>query len=616
LALDVLAWPFAYGFIVAALLVPVCKLVAVKAGVVAHPRADRWHRQTIPLLGGVAIMGALLAGTVLTRVADNLAVPLGCVLAIFLVGLVDDFINLKASTKLIALIGVASALVFAGYRLNWLDSRTVDSLLTILWVVGLANAFNLLDNMDGLCAGTALIVATMMTIGLLTGVTREIAGDEINFLAVLAGAIAGFLVYNLPPASIFMGDSGSLLIGFALATFTLSYEGIRASRSDVLAVIAAPVFVLLLPIFDTTLVTVSRLLSGRSPARGGRDHSSHRLVAIGLSERRAVFLLWTLAGAGGAIGLTLRSAGDGLSLIAGSIFLVAMSLFAVYLARVRVYEDSDAARGRITPLVADFMYKRRVAEVLLDFCLISIAYYGAYRLRFEGGEYLKNFENFYTSLPLLLCAQLVAFFVVGVYRGVWHYFGLMDGVVIAKGVALGTAAAQLAILYIYHYFSYSRTVFLIYAVLLLTLAIVSRASFRLIGEFLQRQRTSGRRTVIYGAGENAHIALRELNANDPAAFRILGIIDDDPKIARMRVQGYSVLGDYSALKLLITTGSVDAVILTRHLLDVARLNELQRLCEAHEVAMLRLHIGLEEVSGPIHLVAESDAGAPRRDALR
>ena len=609
-----LVLPLLYGFIVAALLVPLCKRMAAKAGVVAHPRADRWHRQTIPLLGGVAIMGALVAGAAATGVAGHLAVPLGCAVAIFLVGLVDDVTTLKPSTKLIALIGVSAALVFAGYRLAWLESRTLDSLLTILWVVGLANAFNLLDNMDGLCAGTGLIAATMMTIGLLTGVTREIAGNEIQFLIVLVGAIAGFLIYNLPPASIFMGDSGSLLIGFTLATFTLSYEGIRASRSDVLAVIAAPVFVLLVPIFDTTLVTVSRLLSGRSPARGGRDHSSHRLVAIGLSERRAVFLLWTLAGAGGAIGLTLRAASDGLSVLVGLIFLVAMSLFAVYLARVRVYDESEVTRDRLTPLVADFMYKRRVAEVMLDFCLISIAYYGAYRLRFEGGEYLRNFENFYTSLPIVLGSQLVAFFVVGVYRGVWHYFGLLDGVVIAKGVVVGTAAAQLAILYIYSYASYSRTVFLIYAVLVLMLAIVSRASFRLIGEFMQRQRSSGRRAVIYGAAENAQIALRELNSRDATAFRILGIIDDDPKIARMRVQGYSVLGDYSALKLLISTGSIDAVILTRYLLDVTRLAELKELCEAHDVAMLRLHIGLEEVSGTA-LLMRGDS-PQRRDGTR
>ena len=142
-------------------------------------------------------------------------------------------------------------------------------------------------------------------------------------------SVAGFLVYNFPPASIFMGDSGALLLGFSLATLTLGHEGVRASRSDVLSIIAGPLFVLLIPIFDTTLVTVSRLLSGRSPAMGGRDHSSHRLVAMGLSERAAVMVLWALAAVGGAIGIALRSAGDGLSMAAGGLFLLAMCVFAV-----------------------------------------------------------------------------------------------------------------------------------------------------------------------------------------------------------------------------------------------------------------------------------------------
>jgi FlaA1/EpsC-like NDP-sugar epimerase len=148
------------------------------------------------------------------------------------------------------------------------------------------------------------------------------------------------------------------------------------------------------------------------------------------------------------------------------------------------------------------------------------------------------------------------------------------------------------------------------------LTMASRASFRLIGEFLQHQRTSGQRAVIYGAGENAQIVLRELNARDATVFRILGIIDDDPKIARMRVQGYSVLGDYSALKLLITTSSIDAVILTRHLLDVTRLAELKQICEANDVAILRLHIGLEEVSGRMPVVPSVENPPQRRDLAR
>lgn len=587
----------ALGFVLSAALLPLCKRLARRTGVVAHPRGDRWHRTTVPLLGGLAIAGALLIGSIVMGVASELAVPLVAALALSIVGLVDDVKSLNASTKLIAQIAVAAAVVFFGYRLQWLDSRMLDSLVTIVWVVGLSNALNLLDNMDGLCASISLVAALMLIAGLLTGVTAHLAGPQMTYLAVLAGAAAGFLVYNFPPASVFMGDTGSMLLGFTLAALTLSDEGVRGSRSDVLSIIAAPVFVLLIPIFDTALVTINRIFSGRSPARGGRDHSSHRLVALGLSERAAVLMLSLLAAIAGAIGILIRSVSGGISLLAGALFLLAMCLFAVYLSRLRVYEDGPEPRrfANITPLVANFMYKRRVAEVLLDFCLISIAYYAAYRLRFEGGEYLLNVENFYASLPVVLACQLIAFFIVGVYRGLWHYFGLLDGVTVVKGVVVGTAAAQLVILYLYHYFSYSRTVFLIYAVLVAALVVLSRASFRLMAEFIQRRRAGTRRAVIYGAGDNAGLAVRELQEHHHHSAKILGFIDDDPKAARVRVAGYSVLGGYAALEVLANTGSIDTVILSRHIHEASRLATIQDLCTRNGIQLLRLHVGVEEL---------------------
>src|SRR4051812_41782608 len=226
----------------------------------------------------------------------------------------------------------------------------------------------------------------------------------------------------------------------------------------------------MIPIFDTTLVTVSRLVSGRSAAQGGRDHSSHRLVAIGLSERRAVAVLWLLAAIGGAIGIAVDYLNRSWVSLAALLFLVAMALFAAYLAGIRVYDEADARvrERRLTPIVIDFMYKRRVAEVLLDFCLVAITYYAAYKLRFEDPEdFMRNFANFSRSLPVVLAAQLVAFFIVGVYRGTWRHFGMMDTVTVAKGVFVGAVSAQLVILYIYRFFSYSRTVFVIYGILLL-----------------------------------------------------------------------------------------------------------------------------------------------------
>src|SRR5688572_30480137 len=341
--------PVLIGLLLALILIPICRVIALRIGVVAHPRNDRWNRHTVPLLGGVGIALPVIGGALLTGAAPQLVVPLVAAFGVFAVGLVDDVLALKPATKLVAQIALASALVYFGFRLSWVESRLLNSVLTIMWVVGLTNAFNLLDNMDGLCGGIAFVVAAMILAGLVTGATRAEAGAQMTVLALLLGATGAFLMFNFPPASVFMGDSGALFLGFVLATLTLSPEGIRGSRTDVAAVVTGPVFVLLIPIFDTLLVTASRLLSGRSPAVGGRDHSSHRLVAIGLSERAAVMVLWALAAVGGIIGLALRNATEGLSLLLTALFLALMGLFAIFLTRVHVYEEQTAS-GTITPL--------------------------------------------------------------------------------------------------------------------------------------------------------------------------------------------------------------------------------------------------------------------------
>ncbi|HEX6164823.1 MAG TPA: MraY family glycosyltransferase [Vicinamibacterales bacterium] len=485
---EAIVQPFLIAFVLAVALVPLCRRLAFRVDLVAHPRDDRWHRTSIPMLGGIAIGLATFGGSFITGIASEVPVFLGAAMVIFAVGLVDDMLNLKPSTKLVVQLAMASVLVAFDFRLNWVESRLLDSGLTMVWIVGLTNAFNLLDNMDGLCAGTAVVVAMMMVAGLWTGVTRDIAGEEMAFLSLLAGAASGFLVYNFPPASIFMGDCGSLMLGFSLAAMALGSEGVRASRTDVLTVIVAPVFVLLIPIFDTTLVTAARILAGRSPAIGGRDHSSHRLVAIGLSERSAVFLLWGLAAMGGAIGLIVRNTTQGWSLIVGGLFLTLMGLFAVYLARVRVYDDRVAPpvrESRFTPLVNEFMHKRRVVEVIVDFVLIAAAYYFANRWRFDVEAYAANADNFYGSLPLVVSAQLVSFFVAGVYRGTWHYFVWRHAVTVLKGVALGVSGITLFVIALYDYTADPKMIFVYYAVLVTLFVIASRAALRLFGQLLR-----------------------------------------------------------------------------------------------------------------------------------
>ncbi len=583
------------AFAFSALLVPVCRVVACRLGYVCKPQPDRWHQQPTPLFGGVAIaMAVLLLAAVHVNLREIWVLALGGA-AIFIVGLTDDLIALKPYSKLVAQIALASLFVFFGYRLSWSDSLTLDALLTLVWIVGLTNAFNLLDNMDGLCGGIALIAGTTLlaTLVLRLGVT-----PDAQYLALLLGATAGFVLYNVHPASIFMGDAGSMFIGLNFAVLTLTTPAGGNGPSNILSIIAGPVLILLVPIFDTTLVTISRWRSGRSASQGGRDHSSHRLVAIGLSERAAVSVLWTLAALGGMLAVAVRGFNDEWSSVVAAIFILGMVIFAVYLAQVRVYENLDRETlqsGRVTPFALKLMHKRSIAEVLLDVWLVSIAYYAAYRLRFEGSEWASSFPLFLSSLPIVLGVQMVSLFAVGAYRGVWRHFGLMDGVVLARSVAIGTAASVCVIVYAYRFDSYSRAVFVIYAALLMLMLTGSRASFRLISEFVRRRRDAGNRLVIYGAGDGGSMAIRELLNTATGNFRMLGFIDDDPGKTRSRIHGYPILGGYPALESLVESGAVDTVVISTRVIDVDRLQRLRELCAANGVALSRLHFELHEL---------------------
>jgi UDP-GlcNAc:undecaprenyl-phosphate GlcNAc-1-phosphate transferase len=588
-----LALRFAVGVVAGLLVIPLVKILAVRIGCVAAPKADRWHRRSTPLLGGLAIAAVVLVGGLTVSPLQHVGLILACGAIVAAVGLIDDLISLKSSSKLIAEIMLASALVYSGHRLHWTGSLTLDVLVTLVWIVGITNALNLLDNMDGLCAGVGLIAGTALLVAL---VSNGAVPPEAHLLALLLGALTAFLVFNFHPASVFMGDTGSLFVGLMLSAVATGSASVDRNRADILSIVAAPVLVLLIPIFDTTLVTVSRVLSGRRPSQGGRDHSSHRLVALGLSERRAVGVLWILAGVGGLIGIAVRQfSADWTGLIAG-VFVLAMVIFAVYLADVRVYDRPPQSSPRdYTPMLVDFMYKRRFAEVLLDFCLVAIAYYAAYRLRFEGPDFVSFFPQFIRSLPVVIGIQLAALFAVGTYRATWRYFGLMDAVVLAKGTVGGTIAVVVVLLYVDRFANYSRSAFIIYGALLMLLLTGSRASFRLMGEFVAR-RAAGPRVVVYSGGIGQQLVVRGVMATLSSPSRLLGFIYDAPERTSGSIQGYPVLGGYPELLTLISAGSTDEVLVCVPDLEEGRLEELKQHCASCRVKLSQLRYNLELLS--------------------
>jgi len=613
-----IAAPFFLAFALSLGLVPLCRLAALRLSFVASPREDRWHRRPIALLGGVAIGASLLATTVTLGGAGKLGVLLTSAGIIFAMGLADDIWSLKPATKLVIEVAVASMFLYFGYRLNWVHSVTIDWMLTLVWIVGMTNAFNLLDNMDGLCAGIAVVAGGAFLAGAFPVAPGSPEFYAVRYLAALLGAVSGFLVYNVHPASIFMGDSGALLIGVSLAGLTLMLGTTMTGGRNVLSAVAVPVLVLLIPIFDTTLVTISRMLSDRPTSAGGRDHSSHRLVAIGLSERSAVMLLWLLAATGGAIGIALQRSETWWSIVA-VLFLIGMTMFAIYLGGIRVYENSDRAaleRGGLTPIVVDFVYKRRVAEVLLDCILVALSYYVAFRLKFDFIEFAANFVYFQRTLPVVVAVQLTALFAVGVYQGVWRHFGASDAVTVVRGAIAGTVISQLITLYLFRSEDSSRTVFVIYGIVLVLMIMGSRASFRVIGEALQRRRRTGRRVVIYGAGDGGALAARELVNDADNRVRIVGFVDDDGRKGRNRVRGYPVLGTFEKLSALIAAGEVDAVVLSARSIHASRVETLQSLCLKHSISLTRLHVTLEPLVQPDEDLALASARWPAAEGSR
>jgi UDP-GlcNAc:undecaprenyl-phosphate GlcNAc-1-phosphate transferase len=237
------------------------------------------------------------------------------------------------------------------------------------------------------------------------------------------------------------------------------------------------------------------------------------------------------------------------------------------------------------------MYKRRVGEVLLDVCLVVLAYYTAYRLRFEGAALAENYRSFLQALPVVVASQLVALFIVGGYRGAWHHFGMMDAVVCTKGVVLGTLVAEVILLSVYRFESYSRTLFVIYALLMLGALCASRASFRLLSEFVERRRAGADRCVIYGTGTASVATIREAFGDSP--LRVLGFVDDDPHHRHLRLGGYVVLGGFETLLRMIEKHEVDSVVLNTRIIDVDRLKALERVCQEHDIELMRLDINLK-----------------------
>jgi UDP-GlcNAc:undecaprenyl-phosphate GlcNAc-1-phosphate transferase len=578
-------------------LTPVVRRLARRWGFVAKPKIDRWHKKPTAMMGGVGIwMAVVVTYIALVPHTGQGWVVIGAASFLFLVGLVDDLLSIKPYQKLIGQVIGAAIVVNYGLVLPWTRSLPANMVITIFWLIGITNAVNLLDNMDGLATGIAAIAASFLTFNFISG-HQPI---EAMMMAVFAAALLGFLVYNSNPASIFMGDSGSMFIGFFLASAALVNVSGGRSRSFV-PVLAVPILVLFIPIFDTTFVTILRKLSGRAASQGGRDHTSHRLVALGMSERRAVWMLYGLAALSGVLAVMVRSAKSDVSLALIAGFTLGLTLLGVYLAGVKGYDEvAQVSEARDKPLYAflvDFSYKRRIFEVLLDVVLIVLAYWSAYAIKFEPFSDSPAWKLFLRTLPVLVVVRLAAFLFFGVYRGIWRYTSIDDLMAFAKAVAAGSVVSVVIVLFKFRFEGYSRAIFVIDALVMLSLLAGSRIAFRFFRQVLPAANgEKTRRVLIYGAGDAGELLLRELLNNRDLGYAPVGFMDDDPKKQGKVIHGYRVFGGNGLLKRIVGEQQVEQVLISSPRISEERIAEIWRECEAQNIELKRMSIKIENIS--------------------
>lgn len=293
------------GFAAALGLTPVSRRIAMKLGVVDKPTlARKIHTDHKPMMGGLAIYAAFTLSLLLfsppQHIAELLAIIAGAA-PLSLTGLLDDRYNLPWRVRLPVMFLAATVPVFTGIQIHLFNIPLLDIPLTLIWIVALTNATNFLDNMDGLTAGLSAIASFFF---LLIALTQGQVLVSLLAAAVLGSAI-GFLAYNFNPASTFMGDMGALVLGYILAIVGIK---LNFATQPLGVTWMIPILVLALPVFDINLVVWTRVAEGRSPAEGGKDHTSHRIMSLGFNQRQTLFILYGACTLFGLIGVVVSAA--------------------------------------------------------------------------------------------------------------------------------------------------------------------------------------------------------------------------------------------------------------------------------------------------------------------
>ncbi|WP_020404153.1 undecaprenyl-phosphate alpha-N-acetylglucosaminyl 1-phosphate transferase [Gracilimonas tropica] len=595
-------------------------------GATDKPDARKVHTVITPRLGGLAVFLSVaislpvmifLAPLHMAELIEHLRLTIvlsGSLFLIFLLGFWDDLHPLKPGIKFGIQFLVAAVIYFAGFKISnitnplggeMLNVEIIDFPLTLLWIVGITNAFNLIDGLDGLASGIATIAC--VSIYTVSAVTGEWATAMLALM--MAGALVGFLRYNFNPAHIFLGDSGSLFIGFSLALMSIH----STTKITTGFALVFPLLVLVLPITDTLVSMVRRLLGSilneqTNKKRASliqklhemfmpdRSHIHHQLLSLGLSHRNTVLLLYGISAffAAGAFAVTLIDSFQE-SLVIALIFGIVL----IYgIKKLKYHEISIFNNGLIMPIYERWVLKKSMYLRLFDLAFIMVSYLVSYWLlqRVEPVIEQPLFEKGQTFV-IMISVQLSVFWLAGLYKENIRLIGIGSIIRVVSTIAYAVFATSLLLYYqtklpllhtlLFFFFDFY---------FLLTLTLGFRVAYQVLNFWFNREKKGRKNILIYGANETGALMLNHLNHSADSEFKVLGFLDDDSTLENKHFDGYPVWGAHWKLPKIVKRYPVHSIFLCEDEIKAENLRRLSKIAEDHNIGVKRLNISLEEVS--------------------
>ncbi|HET8864937.1 MAG TPA: hypothetical protein VFM80_04500 [Gracilimonas sp.] len=610
--------------VIAIILTPWVIKFAYVIGAIDEPDERKVHQKITPRLGGMVIFLTLAICSLLAflffdmgelEIAQHyqkvIMVSVALTLVFFL-GIWDDITPLKPGIKFGLQFLIASMVYFAGVKISSvmnplnpyvINVQLIDYPLTILWIVGITNAINLIDGLDGLASGvTTIACVSIFAVSALTG---EIGNAYVAL--ILAGSLVGFLRYNFNPAKIFLGDSGSLLLGFLVAVLSIQSSNKVSTGFSILF----PILVLGLPIADTLIAMLRRFLgtflenTPQSPAIKRRihkmflpdkSHIHHQLLQHGLTHRNTVILLYVISSvfALSAFSITIIDSYN------KAIIALAITAIIIFMGIKKLkYREIDVLHnGIFLPFYERFWLNRSVYKSLFDLFFISAAFTISFFVVQWTNSNLVNIQQFQIALVAVCSLQMFIFWISGLYRDSYEVIGLGDALKIAKYV--GYAVAAIIPVFIMFFNSgpeFLIQFFILNFYLLLTFILGFRISYQALKYLFFRTNRAEKKVLIYGANNFGNMLLDQLMSSKNQKYNVLGFIDENHEKEGTLLNGFQVFGGHWKLERLYNSEKFDMILMTDEKVKPEVMRRIKGFSDRKKIPILKFQLDFESVTG-------------------